>query len=93
LHTEADIERMVKRLVKDNGWDKINALSFMHDKYQIENRIEEAAIVDKLMSREQKKHEADTVRVKLSEYRSLLDFVKLIESLKGRKRRTIGSQK
>jgi hypothetical protein len=85
---------MVKRLAKDNGLDKADALLFIRDKYQTENCIEEAALVDKLIAREQKKDESDAIRVKLSEYLSLLDFVKLIESLKGRKRRrTTGIQK
>jgi hypothetical protein len=58
LDTEKDIKKETKRLVKDNGWEKAHALSFLHSKYQSENRIEEAAIVDRLISEE----EADSVR-------------------------------
>jgi hypothetical protein len=58
LDTEKDIKKEAKRLVKDNGWDKAHALSLLHSKYQTENRTEEAAIVDKLISEE----EADSVR-------------------------------
>jgi hypothetical protein len=45
-------------LIKDNGWDKARAFSFLHSKYQGENRLEETAIVDKLIHEE----EADAVR-------------------------------
>jgi pyrroloquinoline quinone (PQQ) biosynthesis protein C len=58
LDTEKDIKKEAKRLVKDNGWEKAHALSFLHSKYQSENRIEEAAIVGRLISEE----ESDSVR-------------------------------
>jgi hypothetical protein len=45
-------------LVRDNGWHKAHALSFLHRKYQNGNRVEEAAIVNKLMFEEG----ADAVR-------------------------------
>lgn len=49
---------MANRLAKDNDWDKARALSFLHSKYQRENRLEETEIVDKLIHEE----EADAVR-------------------------------
>jgi pyrroloquinoline quinone (PQQ) biosynthesis protein C len=58
LDTEKDIKKEAKRLVKENGWEKAHALSFLHSKYQSENRIEEAAIVGRLISEE----ESDSVR-------------------------------
>jgi hypothetical protein len=58
LDREKEIKKAVKRLVKDNDWDKARALSFLHSKYQRENRLEEAEIVDKLIHEE----EADAVR-------------------------------
>jgi hypothetical protein len=58
LDREKEIKKTVKRLVKDNDWDKAQALSFLHNKYQRENRLEEAEIVDKLIHEE----EADAVR-------------------------------
>jgi hypothetical protein len=51
MNSKKDIEKAVKRLVVDNGWDKARALSFLHSKYQSENRIEETAIVRKLIKR------------------------------------------
>ena len=55
--TEKDVKKL-KRLVRDNGWHKAHALSFLHRKYQNGNRVEEAAIVNKLMFEEG----ADAVR-------------------------------
>ena len=53
MNSKKDIEKAVKRLVVDNRWDNARALSFLHSKYQSENRIEEAAIVDKLIHNEE----------------------------------------
>jgi riboflavin synthase len=58
LDSEKDIKKAAKRLVEDNGWDKARAFSFLHSKYEGENRLEETAIVDKLIHEE----EADAVR-------------------------------
>ena len=58
LDREKEIKKTVKRLVKDNDWDKARALSFLHSKYQRENRLEEDEIVYKLIHEE----EADAVR-------------------------------
>jgi len=30
MNSKKDIEKAVKRLVVDNGWDKARALSFLH---------------------------------------------------------------
>ena len=58
LDTEKDIKKETKRLAKENGWDKIHALSYLRTKYESENRTEEAAIVSKLISKE----EGDEIR-------------------------------
>jgi riboflavin synthase len=58
LDSKKDIKNAAKRLIKDNGWDKARAFSFLHSKYQEENRLEETAMVDKLIHEE----EADAVR-------------------------------
>jgi pyrroloquinoline quinone (PQQ) biosynthesis protein C len=54
---ESDIERYIKeeakRLAKENGWDKIHALSFLRTNYEGDNRVEEAAIVTKVISKEE----------------------------------------
>lgn len=52
LDSEKDIKKAAKRLIEDNRWDKARALSFLHGKYQEENRLEEAAIVSKLIHEE-----------------------------------------
>ena len=58
MDSKKDIKNAAKRLIKDNGWDKARAFSFLHSKYQEENRLEETAMVDKLIHEE----EADAVR-------------------------------
>jgi len=45
-------------LAKENNWDKLYALLYLRTKYESENRIEEAAIVSKLIHEE----EADEIR-------------------------------
>jgi hypothetical protein len=52
LDSEKDIEIAAERLVKDNGWSKLQALSVLHSKYQSERRLEEAVIVNRLIERE-----------------------------------------
>jgi hypothetical protein len=52
LDSEKDIEIVAERLVKDNGWSKLQALSALHSKYQSERRLEEAVIVNRLIERE-----------------------------------------
>jgi hypothetical protein len=58
LDSETDIKNEAKRLAKENDWDKIHVLSYLRTKYESENRSEEAAIVSKLISKE----EADGIR-------------------------------
>jgi hypothetical protein len=58
LDTANDIKKEAKRLEKENDWDKIHTLSYLRSKYESENRMEEAAIVSKLIAEE----EADETR-------------------------------
>jgi hypothetical protein len=58
LDTANDIKKEAKRLEKENDWDKIHTLSYLRSKYKSENRMEEAAIVSKLIAEE----EADETR-------------------------------
>jgi hypothetical protein len=62
LDSEKDIEIAVERLVKDNGWSKLQALSALHSKYQSERRKEEAVIVSRFIKKEKSnaKIEPDT---------------------------------
>jgi len=54
---ESDSEKYIKKeaklLAKENEWDKIHALSYLRTKYERENRAEEAAIVTKVISKEE----------------------------------------
>jgi len=50
LDSEKDIEIAVERLVKDNGWSKLQALSTLHSKYQSERHLEEVVIITRLIS-------------------------------------------
>jgi hypothetical protein len=58
LDSEKDIKKEAKQLAKENNWDKLHALLHLRAKYESENRIEEAAIVSKLIHEE----EADEIR-------------------------------
>jgi len=55
LDSEKDIEIAAERLVKDNGWSKLQALSALHSKYQSERRKEEAVIISRLIKKEKSK--------------------------------------
>ena len=55
MDSEKDIEIAAERLVKDNGWSKLQALSALHSKYQSERRKEEAVIVTRLINKEKSK--------------------------------------
>ena len=46
---------MTERLVKDNQWSRLHALSVLKSKYQSEGRKEEAVIVDRPIGREKSK--------------------------------------
>jgi hypothetical protein len=58
LDSEKDIEIATDRLVKDNGWSKLRALSALHSKYLSERRKEEAVIVNRLIAREKSRAKA-----------------------------------
>ena len=58
LDNEKDIKKEAKQLTKENNWDKLRALLCLRTKYESENRIEEAAIVSKLIHEE----ESDEIR-------------------------------
>ena len=62
MDSEEDIEIATERLVKDNQWSRLHALSALRSKYQSEGRKEEAVIVDRLIDREKSnaKIEPDT---------------------------------
>ena len=62
MDSEKDIEIAVERLVKDNAWSKLRALSVLHSKYQSERHLEEVVIVNRLIAREklETKAEPDT---------------------------------
>jgi hypothetical protein len=53
LDTEKDIEKAAEKLAKERGWSKLKALSVIHSRYQSENRLEEATIVDRLIEKEE----------------------------------------
>jgi hypothetical protein len=55
LDNEEDIEIATERLVKNNQWSKLHALSALKSKYQSKGRKEEAVIVDRLIDREKSK--------------------------------------
>lgn len=55
MDSEEDIEIAAERLVKDNQWSRLHALSALRSKYQSERRKEEAVIVDRLIDREKSK--------------------------------------
>jgi hypothetical protein len=59
LDSEKDIEIAADRLVKDNGWSRLQALSALHSKYQSERRLEEAVIVNSLIVREKSRAKAE----------------------------------
>ena len=53
LDSEKDIKKEAKQLTKENNWDKLRTLLYLRTKYESENRIEEAAIVSKLIHEEE----------------------------------------
>jgi hypothetical protein len=59
LDSEKDIEIATERLVKDNGWSKLEALSALHSKYQSERRLEESVIVNRLINGEKSRAKAE----------------------------------
>lgn len=60
MDSEGEIEKMAHKLATDKGWSKLEALSVLQSRYQSERRLEEAAIVQKIIAREESKpKEAD----------------------------------
>ena len=59
MDNQNDIEIAAEKLVKENGWSRIKALSAIHSRYQSERRLEEALIVQRLINMEEEKMEAE----------------------------------
>ena len=55
LDTEEQIEDMAQNLTKNQGLSKIKALSMLQSRYESESRLEEAAIVKRIISKEESK--------------------------------------
>ena len=55
MDSEKDIQNAAQKLVKDNGYSKIQALSMLLSKYQSDRRSEEAIIVRRLIKVEKSK--------------------------------------
>jgi hypothetical protein len=53
MDSEKEIDKMADKLANDKGWSKIEALSVLQSRYQSERRLEEAAIVQKIIAREE----------------------------------------
>ncbi len=54
MDSKRDIEIATEKLVKENGWSRIKALSAINSRYQSERRLEEAIIVQRLLHAEAK---------------------------------------
>lgn len=52
MDSEKEIDKMADKLANDKGWSKIEALSVLQSRYHSERRLEEAAIVQKIIARE-----------------------------------------
>ena len=59
MDSQKDIEIATEKLVKENGWSRIKALSAIHSRYQSERRLEESIIVQRLLHAEEAKIEAE----------------------------------
>lgn len=57
MDTEQETEKMAEKLAKDQGCTKVKALSMIQGRYESERRLEEAAIVKKIIDREESKPE------------------------------------
>jgi hypothetical protein len=51
MDSEEDIEKAAKKLAEDNGWTNVKALSVLHSKYESDRRLEEAAMVRRIIDR------------------------------------------
>ncbi len=57
MDTEQEIEKMAQKLADDQSCTKLKALSMIQGRYESERRLEEAAIVKKIIDREESKPE------------------------------------
>lgn len=57
MDTEQEIEKMAEKLANDQSCTKLKALSMIQGRYESERRLEEAAIVKKIIDREESKPE------------------------------------
>lgn len=57
MDTEQEIEKMAEKLANDQSCTKLKALSMIQGRYESERRLEEAAIVMKIIDREESKPE------------------------------------
>lgn len=57
MDTEQEIEKMAEKLANDQSCTKLKALSMIQGRYESERSLEEAAIVKKIIDREESKPE------------------------------------
>jgi len=57
MDSEEEIIKMADKLAIDQGCSKIKALSMLQGRYESERRLEEAAIVKRIIDREESKPE------------------------------------
>jgi len=57
MDTEQEIEKMAEKLANDQSCTKLKALSMIQGRYESERRLEEAAIVKKIIDREESRPE------------------------------------
>lgn len=57
MDTDQEIEKMVEKLADDQNCTKIKALSMIQGRYESKRRLEEAAIMKKIIDREESKPE------------------------------------
>ena len=59
MDNQKDIEIATEKLVKENGWSRIKALSAIYSRYQSERRLEEALTAQRLLKIEESKVAAE----------------------------------
>jgi len=60
MDNQEDIEIATEKLVNENGWSRLKALSAIYSRYQSEKRLEEALIVQRLLNLEESKIAAES---------------------------------
>lgn len=55
MDSEEEIDKMAVKLTKDQNWSMLKALSILQSRYESERRLEEAAIVRRIIDREESK--------------------------------------